>query len=548
MAPWTGSPGSQLFQRTDGTRSGAQVWQQADAAGVDIVSPDHDTHDQDVGNAISACLKKDGGNAASADIPMGGFRFKNIGNAVALSDSASASDVVNNRLNYCTVAGTANAITLTHVVPITSYQAGQIFTFFALLPNTGAVTIAVDGLAAKPVTVAGSPLSAGQIVGGTLITVAVNAAATGLELAVGTTPAAVSVGTVMAWPLATVPAGWIECDGSAISRSTYAALFSVLGTAYGTGDGSTTFNLPNYKNQFLRGFDASGTDASSRTDRGDGTTGANVGTKQADDYKQHNHTFTGDAIADHTHNENLSDGGSRSAGGAGSHLANIDGGTAATTDPAGGHTPTGTISSSPATGGTETRPKNVTVKWIILAQPSASYAIGTGVLFCSLTADYTLADGSSAQQAFNVSATGAITVAGSTAFEIEMLLEGTNTGTTSHTWGILFGGSATINPAGTMLHVQAYTATSNALTTETGIRIVGSAISSVTAVTAASTSATENVSIYVRGRININASGTFVPQVKFSAQPNGTEKILAGSFIRLTPLGADTVTLNGAWS
>ena len=44
--------------------------------------------------------------------------------------------------------------------------------------------------------------------------------------------------------MTTVPQGFLSCDGSAISRSTYGALFTAIGTAYGAGDGSTTFNLP----------------------------------------------------------------------------------------------------------------------------------------------------------------------------------------------------------------------------------------------------------------------------------------------------------------
>lgn len=53
-------------------------------------------------------------------------------------------------------------------------------------------------------------------------------------------------GTIMEYaaPNATAPAGWLRCDGSAVSRTTYAALFAVCGTSYGAGDGSTTFNLP----------------------------------------------------------------------------------------------------------------------------------------------------------------------------------------------------------------------------------------------------------------------------------------------------------------
>ena len=52
-------------------------------------------------------------------------------------------------------------------------------------------------------------------------------------------------GSVTAFAGSTAPAGWLKCDGSAISRTTYAALFNVIGTIYGAGDGSTTFNLPN---------------------------------------------------------------------------------------------------------------------------------------------------------------------------------------------------------------------------------------------------------------------------------------------------------------
>lgn len=52
------------------------------------------------------------------------------------------------------------------------------------------------------------------------------------------------VGMVAPFAGTSAPAGWLKCDGSAISRTTYSALFDVIGTTYGSGDGSTTFNLP----------------------------------------------------------------------------------------------------------------------------------------------------------------------------------------------------------------------------------------------------------------------------------------------------------------
>lgn len=61
----------------------------------------------------------------------------------------------------------------------------------------------------------------------------------------GSTPATIPVGTMLLYPTAaTVPTGFLDCDGTAVSRTTYATLFSAIGTTYGSGNGTTTFNLP----------------------------------------------------------------------------------------------------------------------------------------------------------------------------------------------------------------------------------------------------------------------------------------------------------------
>lgn len=101
------------------------------------------------------------------------------------------------------------------------------------------------------------------------------------------------VGTIIAFPIETVPNGYLECNGQAVSRTTYANLFSVIGTRYGNGDGTTTFNLPDYRGQFLRGYDNGAgidPDATTRTDSGNGTTGDAVGTKQNNQVVAHNHS------------------------------------------------------------------------------------------------------------------------------------------------------------------------------------------------------------------------------------------------------------------
>lgn len=60
-------------------------------------------------------------------------------------------------------------------------------------------------------------------------------------------------GTVFPFAGTTAPNGWLLCNGSAISRTVYSQLFAVLGSANGSGDGSTTFNIPDYRGRFLRG-------------------------------------------------------------------------------------------------------------------------------------------------------------------------------------------------------------------------------------------------------------------------------------------------------
>jgi len=64
------------------------------------------------------------------------------------------------------------------------------------------------------------------------------------DFIVSLSEAAIPIGSVQLWPTGTAPAGWEFCDGQAISRTTYADLFTLIGTTYGSGDGSTTFNLP----------------------------------------------------------------------------------------------------------------------------------------------------------------------------------------------------------------------------------------------------------------------------------------------------------------
>ena len=94
--------------------------------------------------------------------------------------------------------------------------------------------------------------------------------------------AGVPSGSVFCMAVATVPSGYLECNGAAVSRTTYAALFAIIGTNYGTGNGSSTFNLPDLRGEFIRGFD-NGRGADS---------GRSIASSQGASNASHNHSFS----------------------------------------------------------------------------------------------------------------------------------------------------------------------------------------------------------------------------------------------------------------
>lgn len=134
------------------------------------------------------------------------------------------------------------------------------------------------------------------------------------------------VGSVLAFAGTSVPNGWLECNGAAVSRATYSLLFAAIGTLYGIGDGITTFNLPDLRGEFIRGYD-NGRNVD---------TGRVLGSAQTDEIKAHTHSVTGYAGV------NLS-------------TERIDAGVMPGES---GH-------STGSTGGTETRPRNIAMYYII---------------------------------------------------------------------------------------------------------------------------------------------------------------------------------------
>lgn len=159
----------------------------------------------------------------------------------------------------------------------------------------------------------------------------VDAAIIGLAPGGDTTPA----GTVSAYLGTSAPAGWLLCNGSAVSRTTYATLYAVIGSRYGNGDGSSTFNLPDFRGKFISGAadtaTLSGTSAGANSHtHTNSSTGGSGG---------HSHSLTISASSgsagSHTHTTNAQaltsgSGGSHNHGGA--TTANLTGLTTSSTD------------------------------------------------------------------------------------------------------------------------------------------------------------------------------------------------------------------------
>lgn len=101
-------------------------------------------------------------------------------------------------------------------------------------------------------------------------------------------------GVVLPFAGSAAPTGWLLCDGSAVSRTTYAALFTAIGTTYGSGNGSTTFNLPDLGGRVPAGKEAT---ATRLTTAGSGVDGATLGATGG----AQTHTLTTAQMPAHTH-------------------------------------------------------------------------------------------------------------------------------------------------------------------------------------------------------------------------------------------------------
>jgi len=200
-----------------------------------------------------------------------------------------------------TATGAANSIAVASSSPITDYPDGYMLSFRAFSATTGAATISVNNIGAKPVyrnsSTGPERTGAGDIVAGCIYDVVYSAALNGGDggflLASPTLPSSsVPTGAIMAFAMKTPPSGWFYCNGQAVSRTIYADLFAAIGIQWGGGDGSTTFNVPDFRGMFLRGWD----------DKRGIDTNRVWAEQQKDDFRQHNHSGKTGLSGRHMHN------------------------------------------------------------------------------------------------------------------------------------------------------------------------------------------------------------------------------------------------------
>ncbi len=176
-------------------------------------------------------------------------------------------------------------------------------------------------------------------------------------------------GSVFCRAVATVPTGYLECNGAAVSRTTYSALFAVIGTAYGSGNGSSTFNLPDLRGEFIRGFDnGRGVDS-----------GRSVATSQGGQNASHNHSIS---LSGTTSTKSLTGDvrriseGYRAQGTASGVFTKVNDGNnnvtgSSSTSPVAGfsmdasHNHTFSASGTSGSQGSEARPRNISMMYII---------------------------------------------------------------------------------------------------------------------------------------------------------------------------------------
>lgn len=304
-----GWDGAGNFTRTNGSQTGSTTWADARDAAVKITAAQHDTHDQDLADGIEACLTKNGESKPTADFLPNVDATYDLG-----SESKQWVDLwLSGNITAAGNLAVAGTETKTGIISPTALAANT--DDYAPTGLSGARIIRLSSDAAYNITGLTGGASGRHL---TLINVgaypldltyedasssAANRFAVGIQLGGGQScevwydatssrwrlvgQAPEPLGTIKDFGASALPAGFLACDGSAVSRTTYANLFNVIGTTWGVGDGSTTFNLPDAARNVRVG---SG-----------GSSSATLGNAVGDSGGEEDHQLTTAEMPAHTH-------------------------------------------------------------------------------------------------------------------------------------------------------------------------------------------------------------------------------------------------------
>ena len=280
------------------------------------------THDYDLANANGATFRTDLNNV------LGDIQSTNSGTSAPSTTVAGKLwiDETNNKIKLRNEAnngwielGASDTAEMGHATVASPTFTGTVTTPELSCSGTSRLKLPVGTTAQRP----GSPATGDTRVNSTLGQVEAYDGSAQINLGGGT-----PTGAIYAMGTSTVPTGFLECNGAAVSRSTYATLFSTISTTFGAGDGSSTFNLPDLRGEFIRGWDNSrGVDS-----------GRSLGSTQSDDLKAHTHTYVDQ--------QNDSSGNYRWWKGGDNDCVSAD-------------------KETESTGGSETRPRNVALMYVI---------------------------------------------------------------------------------------------------------------------------------------------------------------------------------------
>lgn len=203
----------------------------------------------------------DTATAGKVEIPTqaesdSGAGIGGTGAALASTPETTAGSVQKGTWLYAADAGASDTYAVTLTPAPAAYATGMMLFVKVNTGNTGAATLNVNTLGAKTIKKFGTlDLETGDLLAGVIYQFVYDGTNFQLLSQIGE-----PTGSIKAWPAASAPSGYLLADGSAVSRSTYAALFALISTTYGVGDGATTFNVPNLKGKVIVGYNSAETE------------------------------------------------------------------------------------------------------------------------------------------------------------------------------------------------------------------------------------------------------------------------------------------------